>query len=60
MDKKDIKIFLDDIYERGTGSWNTIQNKKVRCNSFWDATFTIDNQKFDYDDAVDYLYLKLN
>ena len=59
MNKKDIKIFLDNIYERGTGSWDTLQGTRIRCNSFWDGTFTIDNQKFDYDDTIDYLYLKL-
>ena len=63
MDKKDIKIFLDNIYERGTGSWNTLpwvvngESKSIRvvCNSSWYAIFEIHNQIFDYEDAIDYL-----
>ena len=46
---------LDDLYNSGTGSWDTINGKRVVLACWWSCKFQIDNQFMYLDDAIEYL-----
>lgn len=50
-----IEDFLDELYEAGTGSHNTIEGIKVRLSSWWDAEFEINGKYYEWDEAIEYL-----
>ena len=57
--KKEIQEFLDGLAFKGTRISGEFYGIKVRSNSLCDDSVVIDSLRFDMEDALNYLYLKI-
>ena len=57
--KKEIQEFLDGLAFKGTRISGEFYGIKVRSNSLCDDSVVLDSLRFDMEDALNYLYLKI-
>ena len=49
------KKIIDELYDLGSGSWDTYDGKRVKLISWWMGLYSIDNVSLGYNDAIKYL-----